>query len=440
MSMPRPNILVFHCHDLGDYLHCYGKKTVNSSHIDRFASEGVLLERYFCAAPQCSPARAALFTGRYPHANGVMGLCHGLFAWDLHPSEQHIGQILSAAGYRTTSVGIVHETRSGPERCGMQEHRPQIMAIQTVDETIKLLDGFAGDERPFYIQAGCVEPHRLRTTGHLNHGFLGDHLQPDASLGTEVPGYLADDEGTRQEIAELQGAVRHVDEQFGRLLRHLDSMPLAANTLVIFTTDHGIAMPRAKCSVYEPGLTVAMILRLPSRLGWTGGRRVRELLSQVDVMPTLLDIAGLGVPDNIQGRSFAPLLGGRPYSPRDAVFGEMTYHEYYDPVRSVRTERHKLILNFSVADAFMDCSQSWRPRSITRTPADPKCAYHPLLELYDLEQDPFEQNNLADEPQMAGLRGELLRRLTEHMRATHDPLLDGPVPDCHYRNAKALLS
>ena len=439
----RPNILLVHCHDLGQYLHCYGRETVQSPNIDALASEGVLFERSFCTAPQCSPSRASLYTGRYPHNTGMLGLCHGVFAWDLHPEERHLGQILKDAGYRTAGAGVIHETHGGPRRCGLDEFDFPVLSTQAVDNAIARLKQFATDARtPFYMQVGFIEPHRLpQPDCNGDHFFRVPGVTgPDTALGLEVPGYLRDTEGTRQDLAELQGMIQHMDRNVGRLKAAVDELGLAENTVLIFTTDHGVAMPRAKCSLYDPGLGVAFVLRLPSRDGWHGGIRHSAMISNVDYVPTLLDLLGIPVPDAVQGRSFRPLLDGEPYVPRDAVFGELTYHDYYDPKRCIRTERHKLILNFSNGPAFMDPTQTLRPRPDTIEPPNGKNSQHEVVELYDLEQDPWELNNVAGDAAYADIRATLVARLSEHLRATDDPLLKGAVAAPIHHDALRILS
>ena len=440
----RPNILLLHCHDLGQHLNCYGVKTVQSPNIDRLASEGVLFENHFCTAPQCSPSRASIFTGRYPHSNGVMGLTHADFAWDLQPAERHMGQILGDAGYTSAGVGVIHETRSGPKRCGFADYDKSSRAVEMADAVIARLRKFTdarGSGKPFYLQAGCVEPHRLpRTNPNADQDFLGVRIKPDATKGIQVPPYLKDTDGTRTELGELQGAERHMDEQMGRIFASVRDLGLEQNTLVIFTTDHGIAMPRSKCSLYEPGLRTAFILRYPSRNGWHGGVRHKQLTQNIDCLPTVLELAGVAVPGSLHGRSLAPLLEGRTYDARDRIFGEITYHDYYDPRRSVRTESHKLIVNFSSAPAFMDPSQSWRPRADTVVPANHALAYHPPYELYDLSRDPWERNDLATEASQAGVLNDLRTKLMEHLRATEDPILNGAVTPPLHRRSLAWLA
>ena len=233
--------------------------------------------------------------------------------------------------------------------------------------------------------------------------------------------------------------MRFVDAQVGRLLAGLARSGMAENTLVIFTTDHGIAMPRAKCGVYEPGVQVAFLLRLPSRKGWHGGIVHQEMISNIDYLPTLLDLVGVPVPKNVEGRSFAALLDGKPYQARSEIFTELTYHDYYDPRRAIRTQTHKLIVNFTTAPAFMDPSQSWRPSSDTLTPANHAVAYHPHVELYDLAKDPWEQNDVAGRPEYASVRAELLKRLRAHLVESKDPILQGAVTSPQHRRAMEFL-
>ncbi len=437
----RPNILLLHSHDLGRFLNCYGVSTVQTPQLNRLAAEGVLFERAFAAAPQCSPSRASIFTGRYPHCNGVLGLTHPPFCWDLNPDELHLGQILKRNGYRTAGVGILHETHSGPNRCGLDEYVASPWAANVAEATIQMLTSFSSDNsKPFYIQAGTLEPHRLPNVDPTRDmGFLGKDLKSDTSLGVSIPSYLKDTAGTRTELGELQGAVRHVDDELGRILDAVKRLGLDQNTLVIFTTDHGVALPRAKCSVYEPGMETALILRLPARPGWFGGRRETAMISNIDYLPTILDAASVPIPSNVQGRSFAPLLDRQPYSPRKILFYEMTYHDYYDPLRAVRTENHKLIVSFSSAHSFMDPSQSWRPRSDTVVPPNDALSHHASMELYDLQQDPWEQRNLAADTSYANILDDLRNRLRSHMEQTSDPLLEGAVSDpMHQRSTNWL--
>lgn len=441
---PKPNLIIVLPHDLGQYLHCYGVKTVRTPNLDQFAADGVRFARSFCTAPGCSPSRASLFTGRYPHNNGVMGLAHGNFAWDLNPGEKHLAQFLKEAGYATVAFGVVHETHSGAKRLGYDKHSNIKNGEELTTAAIAELKQLATGPRPFFLYAGYVEPHRLPYPKGPDqppdgHGFPGPHLKPDNALGVEVPGYLRDTQGTREELAGLQGAVRYIDEQFGRWREAIKELGLEKNTLVIFTTDHGVAMPRAKCSLYEPGLEVALIVRHAGRKGWHGGVVRNEMISNIDVLPTILELVGISVPANVQGRSFAPLLDGKPYKPNDAIFGEQTYHDYYDPQRSIRTETHKLIANFSTAPAFQDPSQQWRPRSDPRTPEYPARTFHPHIELYDLTKDRWEQTDLANSPEAAAIRRELARRLYDHMVKTDDPLLRGAVTSPQHERTIDLL-
>lgn len=448
----RPNIVLFHCHDLGRHVGCYGIPTVQTSCIDAFAAEGAKFTNSFCVAPQCSPSRAALFTGKYPHNNGVMGLTHSPFHWELNPSEKHVAQQLQDVGYHTISIGVMHETQLPGKRWGFNQRvdlREEAARADVVGtETIAILEQLRkSNSQPFFICTGSYEPHRLfaptnKQTTHL--GFVSDYVQSDTRLGVTVPPFLVDDDEAKEEFAEYQGAIHFVDQQFGRILDALDKNGFRENTLVIFTTDHGIPFPRAKCSCYDPGLETAFILRLPSRPGWYGGRTVDALISHVDFMPSICELTGAQLPKNVQGLSWVPLLDqgntNETYNPHTALFSEMTYHDYYDPIRAVRTSRYKLIAFFSAAPHFMSPTQSWKPRTISRFPLHPPLAYHSNFELYDLSRDPLEQHNLFYESSYHEIREKLLGMLAEHLISTEDPILQGPIPSpMHEETVESLL-
>jgi arylsulfatase A-like enzyme len=443
----HPNILIITCHDLGRFVSCYGVATVQTPNLDRFAAEGVRFDQAYCTAPQCSPSRASLFTGLYPHQNGVMGLTHAGFAWDLLPDVRHIGQRLHEHGYQTVMMGVHHESRAGDHeevarRCAMDEVVPPMPGEDLADEAITRLHRLAQADRPFYLQIGFHEPHRVARPGDDTPDFMGftsDYIEPDGSRGVGVPPWIVDEPSAREEMAELQGAMRYVDAAIGRVIDGVDQLGLRENTLVIVTTDHGLALPRAKCTLYDPGIGVMLLLRLPSR-GWQGGSVIDSLVSNVDVVPTIVDLLELPGSDGLAGRSIAPLLDGTARDIREDIFAEMTYHDYYDPMRAVRTSRHKLIVFFTTSPAIMNPTQSWRPRTRPIAPANPATEFHPLVELYDLAADPLEAHNLADDPQHAATRRDLLTRLHTWMRATNDPLLDGAVTSPRHREAVDALS
>jgi arylsulfatase A-like enzyme len=408
-----PHILQLVCHDLGRHLGCYGRASVATPALDRLAAEGTRFSNSFCTSPGCSPSRAALATGRYPHANGCMGLAHGDFGWELAPGEQHVASLLREAGYYTVLFGLQHVTYQ-VEQLGFAEVRPE----GTADQVAANLAGFLQQQSastPLYLEVNFFEPHRP-------YDFGG--VEPDEERGVVLPPYLPENEAARGEEAALQGAIRKADSAVSEILAALESTGLAPDTLVLFTSDHGLAMPRAKGTLLDAGIEVALILRWP---GVISAATVRdELVSNVDVLPTYLEAAGAPVPDNIQGRSFLSLMRGDAPAARDAVFAEKTYHEHYDPQRCIRTRRHKLIQRFESSN------RAYLPTDIMASPIYPEmfrelAAERSMLELYDLEEDPLECRNLAAEANCAELREDLGGRLRDWMRDTGDPLLHGPI-------------
>jgi N-sulfoglucosamine sulfohydrolase len=251
VNPPRPNIVLITCHDLGTHLPSYGIKTVQAPRLESLAQQGVCFENVFCTAPQCSPSRASLFTGLYPHRTGVLGLCHGDFAWEMADAHFHLARRLAGAGYATAGIGVIHEVHS-VERIGFDRvlATPNGFAPEIAESASRYI-AEAGD-RPYYLQVGFIEPHR---------GFDFGGARPDRLLGVTIPPYLRDEESAREEFAGFQGAIRQLDSAVGTILDAVDRSGHAENTIFIFTTDHGIPFPRAKCSLYDPGLRTALLVR-----------------------------------------------------------------------------------------------------------------------------------------------------------------------------------
>jgi len=423
MDNKRLNIVTVISHDLGQHMGCYGVPDVRTPNFDAFAAKGVRFENNFCTAPQCSPSRAALWTGRYPHANGVIGLAHSGFQNDLHDDERHLAQILGDEGYDTHLFGNQHVSPSA-QRCGFKEIHGGGPCGKIASTVGKFLEKWNRQDGPLFLQAAFFEPHRP---------FPHEDVESlDAATLSVLP-YLPDIPGVREDLANLEASCSSADKAFGAIVEAIDRCGMADDTIVVFTVDHGIAFPHAKMTLYDPGIETALLIRMP---GIEGGKVYREMISNVDIVPTILDLLGIKVPENVQGRSFKALLTGEAYEPNEAIFAEKTYHTYYDPMRAIRTQKWKLIANFEFAPQ-QETSPDYHNNAksyveIAKAQPLPNL-YHPPFELYDLEVDPWEQDNLADKPGYADVRDKLIHRLRQWMRDTADPLLYGPMAQGAYR-------
>jgi N-sulfoglucosamine sulfohydrolase len=406
-----PNIVYLHSHDTGRYVQPYGHQ-IPTPNIQRIADQGLLFRQAFCAAPSCSGSRACLLTGQWAHVNGMTGLAHR--GWELADYRRHIVHPLRAAGYWSALVGEQHVS-ADPGALGY-DHVAEIGTTRVASiapAALQLLR--SRPPEPFFLSIGFFETHRE---------FFEPSSVRDALYGAP-PGQLPDTPVTRADMAAFKASARSLDQGVGVVLHGLDEAGLADNTLVVLTTDHGLPFPGAKATLTDRGLGVMLIIRGPD--GFHGGHVVDALISQVDLYPTLLELAGAPVPDDVHGYSLLPLARREVSEVRQQLFAELTYHAAYDPQRAIRTDRHKLIRHFGdrLEPVLPNVDDS--PSKSLLISAGWGGERRPRLELYDLIMDPAEMRNLAGFDEYSQLRDEFDERLHDWMAETDDPLVNGPV-------------
>lgn len=419
--MPPPNIIYLHSHDTGRYIQPYGYG-IATPHLQALAEDGVLFRRAFSCAPNCSPSRAALLTGSFPHANGMNGLDHrGGFV--LSDYSQHILHTLRRQDYLSVLGGMQHigmDTDAiGFDRVLGPARAPS--ALESVPRVQTFLREPA--RQPFFLDIGFYETHKLGQFPELSTHFLRDFETVDGRY-VQPAGPLPDTPEIRKEMAEFAASARVMDDGVGALIATLKEQHLYENTIIICTTDHGLPMPGMKCSLSDEGTGVMLIVRGPGE--WGGGRVSDALVSQVDLFPTICDYLHIPAPAWLQGVSLLPLLREQASAVREEVHSEFTYHGSYHPLRAVRTERWKYIRWFGEGDpqiygeggAGRDCwiEHGWPERLLAHE------------QLYDLYTDPHEAHNLIDAPAMANIADDMRARLLNWQQRSGDPILDGPIP------------
>ena len=408
--MTRPNILYIHSHDTGRYVQPYGHATP-APNLQRLAEQGILFRECFNGGPTCSASRAALLTGQSCHSSGMIGLAHRGFS--LKDYSQHIVHTLRTAGYRTVLSGVQHVARD-PFAIGYDDILDARAAGGATPAAVEFLRSPC--EQPFFLSVGYGLTHR-------KYPEPGPAEDPRYCM---PPAPIPDTPRTRYDTACLKASVRLLDAEMGTVFDALDETALAENTLVICTTDHGIAWPYMKCHLTDHGIGVMLIMCGPG--GFTGGKVLDGMVSHIDIFPTLCDLLDIAPPPWLQGRSFMPIVRGEAEEVNDVVFAEVTYHASYEPMRCVRTKRYKYIRRFDdrTVPVMPNCDDSpskdvwlqagWRDRAVERE------------QLYDLVFDPNEAHNIAGDPSVGQVLAEMRERLEQWMHGTDDPLLAGPVP------------
>lgn len=353
----------------------------------------------------------------------MIGLAHRGF--QLKDYSNHLVQFLNGQGYETVLCGIQHEA---PRAEMIGYHRILDGQAYHMGKT----EGSGEDQDT--ANARAVADYLRNSPGKpffLSFGMFSTHREypvPDEDIDPNYvmpPFPLYDCERTRRDMAAYITSARIADRCVGIVLKALEDAGLEEDTLILFTTDHGIAFPKMKCNLYDTGIGVSLILKYPGNPG--RGKVVDALVSQIDAFPTLCDLAGLEKPPWLQGASMVPILKGEREEIREELFAEVTYHAAYEPMRCIRTRRYKLIRHNDEHDSFV-------PANIDDSPSKDFLVENGYLELsrdkeqlFDLYFDPVERVNLVNHPRYQEVYRDLSSRLDKWMQETHDPLLNGKV-------------
>ena len=408
----RPNIVVFVGDDLGwRDTGPYGNAAVRTANIDRLARTGLLVRYAFGTSPQCSPSRISILSGRYSHATRTEDL-----HTPLPPGERLLPSYLQAEGYFT---GHMAKTHYGP----LAEKQFQWYAATTADSLPNFLDA-AGD-RPFFLWVGFHEPHRP----YDSVPPPGGHSPSRVAL---TP-YLADTPETRTDVARYYDAIARMDSAIGAMVGELERRGLRDSTLLVFLSDNGAPFPREKGTLYDSGTRTPLIFSWPPVIR-AGTTYDRGPVSTIDLMPTLLELAGGRVPESVQGRSFRKLLTAPDsHAGREYVFSERNWHDCDEHQRAVRTARYKLIrtdaytalplcttADIGASPSFLALRARARAGRLTAAQRRLFEAPRARVELYDLQRDPWELTNLADHPAQAARVRQLAAVLQAWMEETDD--------------------
>ncbi len=448
-SDDQPNIL-FLIADDWSYPHAsiYGDPVVKTPTFDRIANEGALFHHAYTASPSCSPSRASILTGRYPHQNESAGNL-----WSVFPDKfPNYVSSLQENGYLTGS------TRKG---WGPGDYEAGGYKVNPAGKSYENFETFYNqkpDNQPFCFWFGGFDPHR--------------DYDPNTGIGTGmkledviVPGFLPDVPCVRNDILDYYFEVERFDRESGQILRFLEEKGELDNTLIVITSDNGMPFPRAKANLYDYGTRMPLAIRWPEKV--KAGTIVSDFINFIDLAPTFLEAAGVSISSDMTGRSIIDLLIGQPSTDRDRVFVERERHanvrkgDLSYPMRAVRTNDYLYIRNYfpdrwpagdpevhrSVGQ-FGDIDNSIS-KSLIMMNEDSELytlsyGKRPSEELYDVINDPYQLNNLAGDDDYGTAILQLREELQNWMMATADPRAVDPqtiywdtvlyIPDYQHEN------
>ncbi|MFA6173370.1 MAG: sulfatase [Kiritimatiellales bacterium] len=410
----KPNFVIFIADDVAwDDIGAYGNPAVQTPNIDRLAREGMRFDKAWLTCSSCSPSRASILTGRYPHSTGC-GELH--LPW---PEDAVLMSTpLREAGYWAASVGKWHPWGDAGFR---QYDLVRDSNPGGCELWLEVLNGRPKD-KPFFLWLAAHDAHRPYVPKTFD--------PPNSPDKVIVPPYLPDCPETRGDLAMYYDEISRLDSCMGKVLAELERQGVLDNTFVLFIADNGRPFPRDKTTVYDSGVKTPFIVRYPKLI--KAGSHTGSLVSSVDVAPTVLDVAGLTALPGFQGKSLTPILRDPKAVIRQYAFAEHNWHDFAGCERGVRSDRFNYVRNWrpdlsGIPPADACKSTTWA--AMTKLHAEGKLppqqsacftVPRPVEELYDTEKDPFALHNLAGDPEYAPVLKQMREALDGWQKETRD--------------------
>lgn len=480
LNAAERNVIFFITDDESPTLGCYGDPCAVTPHIDALAADGTLFRRAFATTASCSASRSVVMSGLHNHKNGQYGHTHNFHKFSSFHNVVSLSlpRVMANAGYRTAQIGKYHVAPEEVFRFETYLKGPTRNAVQMAENVRDFITD-TDDKRPFFLYFATSDPHRgggkdKSSKRELKPDLFGNKPGRAAHPGVKevfydpadvpIPAFLPDTPETREELAQYYQSCSRIDQGLGRLVQILKAADLYDKTMIVFTSDHGMAFSGGKTTVYEGGLRVPFVVRNP----YEPRRAVVSdaMISHIDITPSLLDFAGgldakLGGPKKwvdpdkywkkrgealkenrsgrhtfrrYHGKSWISILGDPQAEHWDTVFASHTFHEIqmYYPMRVVRDKKYKLIWNIAHGLPYPFASDLWAASSwqaqFRKGPQAPygqktvrDYIHRPAFELYDIQQDPHETTNLAGSPTYAETLKRYQTLLKDFQKRMHDP-------------------
>lgn len=464
-AVPRRNVLLIVADDLGFQIGAYGDKVTRTPGLDRLAATGVRFTRAHCTTASCSASRSVLMTGLHNHATGHYGHAHDYHHFSTYSSVPSLPVLLEKAGYVTCSIGKYHLAPE-PVYHFQQYRNEKIQGARNSAQMAKNAITFMEEtsDKPFFLYYCSSDPHRGNGPGGFSNWTESkepqhkdcETLKFDPQSIT-VPPWMPDIPEVRAELSEYYTAINRFDQGVAKLLDYLESSGRAKDTLVIFLTDNGPPFPGAKTNLHQPGMHLPLLVRNP--LGMNSGTTCDARVSWVDITPTILDYCQVtpapappitpgpnddnpevarprnrpAQPIQFHGRSFLTAMEQEHVKDWDTLYASHTFHEVtmYYPMRVMISGEYKLIFNIAHQLPYpfatdIQASPTWQAvlqsgRSGYGQKTVESYLHRPRFELYNIQSDPWESKNLADDPSHAERLRQLQSELHAWQKKTKDP-------------------